>query len=749
MHKRSPHFISMNVQCLLVLFCCFVVALCNRRNCEKWRREALAKRGRRMNRTDEAAGFGRGGYPEPTVSATVGSTVKLVCNHLTYLGDSPHPPIVSVVWLKDGRRLREIANKKKIDDCIKKPFIFGTRLTIFKASPIDSGNYTCKYSIVDKNAIRYEKNTSDNIAVFVGTKRNVTVYRRGWSARHLNTTTTRRTTRKEYGKESTTAIIKIIAESEWNKELTALVIVSSFCCVFLIILLVSLCSAEQSCPYKVYLAVTGQKRPVQKGPAACPADTGLLEDGVRFYNGNKDMDEEPTYINNERYRDLFPFINEEEWGLLEQNRIDRNSVLCGVQYSMPIVLGTGNFGHVYRGELTMHDGSKKMVAVKRLNDGYKPRELGHFLSEAVTLLKAGQHCNVVTLVGSSLLDALGNSDRADCVKKPPILLMELASEGNLKNYLYERRLDEASVASLQRKNGMTSTDVAVGKGISLKDLTSFSYQAARGMEHLASKKIIHRDLAARNVLLTSDRVVKIADFGLSKHMQNEYYKVHAPAIAPAKWTAPEALWENKFSIKSDVWSYGVLVWEIFSMGEQPYLGVPAQILYRKLSSGLRLGKPRFSNTATYSTLRKCWSWKPETRPTFTELVQYFDAALLCVAQAYMDLGQPCDSLVTSTDSISQNSEAGSDSVFDYSEMMSVAIDPRMINPYPPDSSTSAETYKNTSAVSMRSATLESKDSACIMHNSGGSVSTVSEDTAAEFTFSELINPLYEVEAVVD
>ena len=156
-----------------------------------------------------------------------------------------------------------------------------------------------------------------------------------------------------------------------------------------------------------------------------------------------------------------------------------------------------------------------------------------------------------------------------------------------------------------------------------KDLISWAYQIARGMSHLANRKIIHGDLAARNVLLAKNNLIKICDFGLARNMQqNQIYQKMSSGPLPIKWMAVESLTHRIFSSQSDVWSYGIVMWELFSLARTPYPGVQADEAFaRKLESGYRMSKPPFSTDDLYKVMKDCWLSEPELRPTFTELAE--------------------------------------------------------------------------------------------------------------------------------
>nr|KAF6452354.1 fms related receptor tyrosine kinase 1 [Molossus molossus] len=159
--------------------------------------------------------------------------------------------------------------------------------------------------------------------------------------------------------------------------------------------------------------------------------------------------------------------------------------------------------------------------------------------------------------------------------------------------------------------------------ITMEDLMSYSFQVARGMEFLSSRKCIHRDLAARNILLSENNVVKICDFGLARDIyKNPDYVRKGDTRLPLKWMAPESIFDKIYSTKSDVWSYGVLLWEIFSLGGSPYPGVQMDEEFcSRLKEGMRMRAPEYATPEIYQIMLDCWHRDPRERPRFAELVE--------------------------------------------------------------------------------------------------------------------------------
>ncbi|KAK7139766.1 hypothetical protein R3I94_012417 [Phoxinus phoxinus] len=292
-------------------------------------------------------------------------------------------------------------------------------------------------------------------------------------------------------------------------------------------------------------------------------------------------------------------------------------------------------------------GCSKKSKVFEDEDDATEKDLSDLVSEMEMMKMIGRHKNIINLLGACTQDG------------PLYVIVEYASKGNLREYLRARR-----------PPGMEySYDIArvSDEPLTFKDLISCTYQVARGMEYLASQKCIHRDLAARNVLVTESNFMKIADFGLARDVHNiDYYKKTTNGRLPVKWMAPEALFDRVYTHQSDVWSFGVLMWEIFTLGGSPYPGIPVEELFKLLKEGHRMDKPANCTNELYMMMKDCWHAISSHRPTFKQLVEDLDRILtLATNEEYLDLCAPVEQYSPSFPDTRSSCSSGDDSVFSH------------------------------------------------------------------------------------
>ncbi|XP_051514996.1 vascular endothelial growth factor receptor 3 isoform X3 [Myxocyprinus asiaticus] len=307
------------------------------------------------------------------------------------------------------------------------------------------------------------------------------------------------------------------------------------------------------------------------------------------------------------------------------------------------VLGHGAFGKVIEASINGHDKKTCLntVAVKMLKEGATASEHKALMSELKILIHIGNHLNVVNLLGA-------------CTKPsgPLMVIVEYCKYGNLSNFLRTkrefflpyrdrspktqsqvRRMIEAGQMGQLGHQPSTSSDINPPMQfraddlwktpLTIEDLICYSFQVARGMEFLASRKCIHRDLAARNILLSENNVVKICDFGLARDIYKDPdYVRKGNARLPLKWMAPESIFDKVYTSQSDVWSFGVLLWEIFSLGASPYPGIQIdEDFCTRLKDGTRMRAPDNASPEIYGIMLACWQGVPRERPTFPALVE--------------------------------------------------------------------------------------------------------------------------------
>ncbi|PFX22876.1 Muscle, skeletal receptor tyrosine protein kinase [Stylophora pistillata] len=262
-------------------------------------------------------------------------------------------------------------------------------------------------------------------------------------------------------------------------------------------------------------------------------------------------------------------------------------------------LGSGNFGLVFLGRVYgLIEGKPEaelMVAVKTLKEGSSTETKEDFFKE-VALMSLLHHTNIVELLAVSTEE------------EPYGMIFEFMELGDLNQYLRKA----GPFFEGDEKERVTLTQA---------DLISMSLQCAAGMEHLQTLRFVHRDVATRNCLVGTGLIVKISDFGMSRDIYaSDYYKVEGQAVLPIRWMPPEALLLGKFTLESDIYSFGVLLWEIYTLALQPYYGYTNEEVVEFIKKGVHLGQPEDCPDHVYQIMKNCWHKEASQRPNFTLII---------------------------------------------------------------------------------------------------------------------------------
>ncbi|CAH3103741.1 unnamed protein product [Pocillopora meandrina] len=281
------------------------------------------------------------------------------------------------------------------------------------------------------------------------------------------------------------------------------------------------------------------------------------------------------------------------------------------------ILGEGEFGIVYKGRYGGKDGNITDVAVKKLKD---PSAIAKetLLNEIRTLKQAGKHPNIVTLIGTRMEE--GNV----------LVVTELIHGGSLENLL--------------RAPGERSNYHNVCCKLNDRQLVTIAFQIAMGMQHLEERKFVHRDLAARNILVDANLVAKVGDFGLARDISAAgIYTITSSGKVPWRWSSLESLRDLHFTSMSDVWSFGIVLWEITTYGELPYSDITGPIaLVTRLASGYRMPRPDRCSEELYELMSSCWKENPLMRPAFSQIAQQLKNFLREVKRTYTNITEVND-----------------------------------------------------------------------------------------------------------
>jgi len=250
------------------------------------------------------------------------------------------------------------------------------------------------------------------------------------------------------------------------------------------------------------------------------------------------------------------------------------------QINLLSIIGHGQFGDVHRGSYTMADGNAVEVAVKTCKEDCDPSVSEKFLEEAY-IMQQFDHPHIIRLIG--------------IISQSPIcIIMELAHLGEMRSFLQNNK-----------------------SRLKLHTLIMYCYQLGAALSYLEGKHFVHRDVAARNVLVSSEDCVKLADFGLSRSLTEQCYYKATKGKLPIKWMAPESINFRRFTTASDVWMFGVCMWEIMMFGVKPFHGVKNNDIISKVEEGERLPLPQDCPPGMYNLMCLCWSYEPSERPSIS------------------------------------------------------------------------------------------------------------------------------------
>ncbi|XP_041842350.1 insulin-like growth factor 1b receptor [Melanotaenia boesemani] len=336
---------------------------------------------------------------------------------------------------------------------------------------------------------------------------------------------------------------------------------------------------------------------------------------------------------------LYASVNPEYFSAAEMYVPDEWEV-AREKISLSRELGQGSFGMVYEGMAkgVVKDEPETRVAIKTVNESASMRERIEFLNEASVMKEFNCH-HVVRLLG---VVSQG---------QPTLVIMELMTRGDLKSYLRSLRPKEQQWSSLSLPP--------------LKKMLQMAGQIADGMAYLNANKFVHRDLAARNCMVAEDFTVKIGDFGMTRDIyETDYYRKGGKGLLPVRWMSPESLKDGVFTTNSDVWSFGVVLWEIATLAEQPYQGLSNEQVLRFVMEGGLLEKPQNCPDMLFELMRMCWQYNPKMRPSFVEIISSIkdelEPSFREVSFYYSADNKPAESLQLHLDKLDHTEDVGLD-----------------------------------------------------------------------------------------
>jgi len=294
----------------------------------------------------------------------------------------------------------------------------------------------------------------------------------------------------------------------------------------------------------------------------------------------------------------------------------RDYELCRMRITLDNIIGEGQFGDVHKGTYRTFDDKVIPVAIKTCKLESE-KDMGEKFLEEAFIMQQFDHKHIIKLIGV-------------CSDSPIWIVMELAKLGEMRAFLQNNR-----------------------QKLQLTRLILYAYQLSTALFYLESKNFVHRDIAARNVLVSSYDCVKLADFGLSREIEDHSYYKASKGKLPIKWMAPESINFRRFTAASDVWMFGVCIWEILMFGVKPFQGVKNNDVIHKIENGERLTLPPNCPPRLYSLMSQCWSYEPSKRPSFQRIK-------LILSEILLEERSQCSNLTPRE--LNKNSDNGSQSL---------------------------------------------------------------------------------------